>query len=134
MATFSVKMRPTKMKSKSLLHGISALEHLQGTLDEIGKVVVERAKANVSGRILNVRTGKLRDSLTFKSDAQSKGWKLVIGHEAVVYAAIHELGGWAGRYRATRIPKRMFLRKALVQEKQVVRDLLRGYFKKMWYK
>lgn len=56
-------------------------------------LVAEReAKLNLSGRILNRRTGRLRNSIT--SDVRIAGDKVIgrIGSN-VVYARIHELGG-----------------------------------------
>lgn len=51
-----------------------------------------------------IKTGRLRDSITHRATADS----VVVGTN-LVYAAIHQLGGQAGRGRRTRIPARPYL-------------------------
>ena len=54
-----------------------------------------------------VKTGTLRRSVNFQID--SDGMTLRVGPN-VVYAAIHEFGGWAGRGRKTYIPARPYVK------------------------
>lgn len=60
---------------------------------EEAMILAEReAKLNLSGRILNRRTGRLRNSITHKVKIQGDKVVGTIGTN-VVYGRIHELGG-----------------------------------------
>ena len=63
----------------------------------------QRAKEGSTGKILQ-RRGNLARSITRHFDAESA----VVGTN-LVYAAIHQLGGQAGRGRAAKIPARPYL-------------------------
>jgi len=92
-----------------------------------------RIKVNLSGRVLNVRTGRLRSSLEIEERATIGGHQIELGYDLkrVVYARIHEMGGFAGRGRTVKIPKRPYLRRALVEKKVVIRSVLRDFVTKL---
>ena len=75
-----------------------------------------------AGKKTLIDTGRLRNSIT----ARAYPNRAVVGTK-VVYAAIHQFGGMAGRGRKVRIPARPFL---LVQESDwtTIRQSLERYF------
>lgn len=73
------------------------------------------------GRILQQR-GQLAASISAQSDATSA----VVGTN-LVYAAIHQLGGYAGRGRKTRIEPRPFL-VLTAEDLGEIRDKVTNYF------
>ncbi len=87
-------------------------------------------RANLSGRVLNTRSGRLRGSWDFRVAAASQGWVLEVG-SSVVYARIHEYGGMSGPGRSVKTPKRRYVSKALVAKKQAIRALFRDYIAKL---
>lgn len=79
-------------------------------------------------RYLGVGTGRLRSSLS--SIAPFKRGGAYIGGIStnVVYARIHELGGYAGRGRKVRIPARPYLSPA-IENPRLKQDVLRIFLK-----
>lgn len=68
-----------------------------------GKVSKASEQA-LKGRLILVRSGRLVNSITYKADASS----VTIGTN-LIYAAIHQFGGKAGRNRAVNIPARPYM-------------------------
>jgi phage gpG-like protein len=93
-------------------------QRLKEAGEKAGAVVVQETKMNLSGRVLQTRSGRLKNSIAFKMLAASKGWITSVGSitDNVPYAAIHEFGGFAGRNRKVKIPERSYLRKALADK------------------
>ena len=93
-------------------------------------LMVERdLKANISGRYLKVRTGRLRASIGSRVDMNEEGLTGVIGSgvrtgERVRYADIHEEGGviTARRVKYLTIPTEYALTKAGVTKRISARD------------
>ncbi|MEY9937290.1 hypothetical protein [Streptacidiphilus sp. MAP5-3] len=75
--------------------------------------------------------GRLRDSVRYDPPMQTQPglWMTVLG-ATTVYAAIHELSGWAGRNHASFIPKRPYLRPAA--EETMRNPAFRAAFAKIW--
>lgn len=71
--------------------------------------------------ILTTRTGRLRDSISWRIDWKGKDMIGRVGTK-VVYAAIHEYGGVAGRNHAANIPPRPYLKPALEAEARNIRQ------------
>jgi len=93
-------------------------------------LMVERdLKANVSGKYLKVRTGRLRASIGSRVNIEEEGLVGVIGSgvrtgERVKYANIHETGGTitARRVKYLTIPSKYALTKAGVMRRISARD------------
>lgn len=93
-------------------------------------LMVERdLKANISGRYLKVRTGRLRASIGNRVDMTEEGLEGVIGSgvrsgERVKYADIHETGGTitARRAKYLTIPTEYALTRAGVTKRISARD------------
>lgn len=127
----NMKARPRGFKSVKLPNALKNLQKIPLQLERIGSLINKRIKLNLSGRLLNKRTGVLHDSWQFEVKAQSIGWRLTIWSE-VAYAAIHNFGGFAGKNHASKIKKTRYLDKAVIQTKQQVRALLKKYVVKIW--
>lgn len=69
-----------------------------------GGGISRRAQERMAKRKALIRTGRLRSSISWKV----RGTRIYVGTN-VVYAAIHQFGGFAGRGRRVRIPARPFL-------------------------
>ena len=90
----------------------------------IGKKIVSKTKYNLNGRVLQKRTGKLRNSIKYRLVRISDGLTLIIGSD-VIYAPVHEKGLRAGRGKGFKMPKRPFLIKAVVDNKEYIRKQLK---------
>lgn len=118
---------------------IVGLKNVQAKLDRVAKACPKEAskainqslmavhgevKDNLSNKILNVDTGTLRRSFLI---ANSSARKLMgkVGTK-IVYAAIHEFGGKAGRGLSVRLRARYYFKKSI---KQSIKKI-NGYFDK----
>jgi len=120
-------------KSLAMTQALKNLGELPIQLSRIGFEVTKQIKRNLSGRILNKRSGKLHGSWEWTVSTINKGWRLVIGSD-VVYARIHQFGGWTGRNYATRIKKTSYVTKALVAKKAQIKKILHDYVSKIFFK
>ncbi|MBW6395237.1 phage virion morphogenesis protein [Thermus sp. SYSU G05001] len=83
----------------------------------------KRAQERVAKRKALIKTGRLRNSIGWKV----VGSKVFVGTN-VVYAPIHQFGGYAGRGHKVRIPARPFLgisQEDLRDAEEVLREWLR---------
>ena len=124
---------PKSFKSPVLETAIRNLGKLPTELAKIGTAITSEIKRNLSGRILQRRTGALHDSWNWAISAAQKGWDLVIGSD-VAYAAIHEFGGWTGKGGRTRIRKTRYVSRAVLKKKTAVRRILRDYTANIWFR
>lgn len=60
-------------------------------LDRAGVRLAARMKTKLSGEVLNVRTGRLRRSITSSGRVTTDGYAVTVGTN-VVYASVHEFG------------------------------------------
>ena len=122
-----------KMKRSTPLHiGRLAQDLTKGlpkALDKVGELLAKQVHKNLSGTVLNVRSGLLRRSVEVEIKRTSKGMavEIFVPLSVVPYARIHEFGGRTGRGGATRIPKRSYLTRALVQKKTSVRTIMKKF-------
>ena len=122
------------MHPKKLLHlhrlGQGIEPGLKKAMGQVGRLVRKRIKMNLSGRILQVRSGRLRRGGGLDIRKIPVGWRAALGVDLgdVPYARIQALGGWTGRGHATKIPKSSYERRALVQEKSRIRNLLERFW------
>lgn len=86
-------------------------KNLERGMRKAGVLLEGTMKQNVmgGGNKLNVRTGRLRGSIQHVYRNTTGGPQVRIG-PGVVYAAIHEFGGHAGRNHATYIPPRPYIK------------------------
>lgn len=117
---------PNKFHSTALPNALRNLSKLPRRLEALGKLLTNEIKDNLSGRVLNARTGRLRGSWDFRVAAANRGWRLEVG-SSVVYARIHEYGGWSGPGRSVRTPARRYVSLALRAKKEAIDKLLRDY-------
>jgi len=121
-----MKLYPAKFKSKALDNAVRNLGKLPVQLNRIGALITKAVKRNLSGRILNKRTGKLHDSWQWQISAENSGWSLTVGSD-VVYARIHNFGGFTGAGYRTKIRKTRYFDKAILTTKSHIRRLLRDF-------
>lgn len=119
------RMTPGKFKGVSKMQSQMASE-LGRTLQTVGDKLMQDVRINLSGRVLHARSGKLRANVEQKINQERDNVTLKIGTDlsVVPYARIHELGGWTGQGHRTKIPKRPYLRRALVENKDFIRRSL----------
>ena len=122
---------PKQFKSVALVAALRNLGRIPDQLVEIGKILTVEIKRNLSGRILQRRTGALHGSWDWAISAANAGWRLAIGSD-VVYARIHELGGWTGKGHRTKIKKSRYVSRAVIAKKSQVRRVLRDYTMRMF--
>lgn len=107
---------------KNLYKGVDKV--LRQRLALIGRLLKKEIAVNLSGRVLNVRSGTLRGS--WRRHIVSRlpdGYRLFLWSE-VPYARIHEYGGMTGRGHRTRIPKRPYVTPAVAMlESRIVSEL-----------
>jgi phage gpG-like protein len=94
---------------------------LPGDLRYIGLLVLDQIRFNLSGVILNRRTGNLWRSYKSKVTKISTDWYRLTTYSDLPYARIHDVGGWAGRNHAAYIPKRPYHIRAWVERKVVIK-------------
>lgn len=116
---------PRKFKSERMTRVMNALGELPGLMDSIGEKLTREIKRNLSGRVLNKRSGRLHDSWEWLVEPAERGWRLEVASD-VVYARIQDLGGRTGRNYATYIPASQYVQKALDRVKPV-QKLMRDY-------
>jgi len=120
------RVHPKKFKSVALEAALKNLGKLPFQLAKIGSAVTGEIKKNLSGRILQRRSGDLHDSWIWEINPTTKGWDLVISSD-IIYARIHEFGGFTGRNYATKIKKSRYVTRALLKKKGQIRAILRDY-------
>lgn len=128
--SFKIRVTPRRFRSKRLIGSLRKLGGLEAVVHRVGKRLRAEVRRNLSGKILQRRTGKLWSSWDFRKVALSDGWRVVVGSD-VVYARIHEKGGMAGRGHRTRIPKRRYATRALVAQKDNIRKAFRKFLAKV---
>ena len=110
---------------------------IEKALTKIGLGINREVVSNLSGKVLHVRSGTLRASWFMPGPIVERivgGWRMKMGSD-VPYARIHELGGWTGRGHKTKIPKRPYLRPALISQAENIRAQFAGMFfelKRLW--
>lgn len=125
------KSSPYGWKCPALQKALKQIGALPAELGKIGALLTKEIEQNVSGRILNRRTGNLWKSWQWEVNVKDAGWQLIVGSD-VVYARIHEFGGMTGRGHKTRIPARYYVSKAIVSTWTPINDLLANYMAK-WF-
>ena len=116
----------------------SRLQRINGQLITALRIGIQKAlielegeiKSKISGKVLNVRTGTLRRSIGNKIFRRGDSIVGFVGSN-VVYAAIHEFGGMAGRGRKVKIPERSYLRSTLREKETHVLDIVQREIKKL---
>jgi len=125
------RVTPKQFKSVALAAALRNLGRVPDQLAEIGRILTTEIKRNLSGRILQRRTGALHRSWGWEISAANAGWRLAIGSD-VAYARIHEFGGWTGKGHRTKIKKSRYVSRAVIAQKVRVRRVLRDYTMRMF--
>ena len=88
----SVVFRITKVPKELSQQNSKLFRVLSLSMRKIMENIQNTARKKVTGDVLNVDTGRLRNSIRFRIN---KGGKRIVGHigSNVVYARIHEFGG-----------------------------------------
>lgn len=126
MFQFLMEVKPKNWRSKALPNAEYNISKIPEQLSKMGNLLTKTIKQNLSGRILKPRSGRLRASWKFEVVADGKGWKLIPGSD-VIYARIHEYGGWSGPNRKVRTPARHYVSDAISRKREAVRSMLRNY-------
>ena len=89
-------------------------ESVSGSLSRLRAEIL----LNLSGRVLNRRSGALYGSLSVRQIVNRDGLAIEVsaGGTSAPYAAVHEYGGRAGRRGASVIPRRPYILPALENE------------------
>jgi len=103
--------------------------NLSVAIEDVGKILVKEMKRNVSGKVLNKRSGALFNSIDAEVRTRKGSYSVSIIPD-VPYAAIHEKGGRTGRGHKTRIPKRSYMKKALDDKRNEVIKIIRRFTSK----
>jgi phage virion morphogenesis protein len=102
-ANFDAEGRPEHWQPLSMGTLLAFAGSRKSFKTKAGRMSGHGARA-MMGRLILTNTGRLRRSITAEPGANS----LAVGTN-VVYAAIHQFGGMAGRGRKVRIPARPYL-------------------------
>lgn len=86
---------------------------LERRLQIVDRMLQSEININLSGRVLNRRSGDLFRSWQNKSIKRIAGGMRLTKKSSLPYTRIHELGGMAGRGRSVRIPARPYIRPAI---------------------
>ena len=129
----SIKGTPNSFKSVALENALRNIGKLPLLMAKIGSNVTEEIKRNLSGRVLQKRSGRLHDSWTWNIAASNAGWTVTILSEGVPYARIHEFGGWTGRGHQTFIPARYYVSLAVQKQVKNIVKLLKNYMARIFY-
>lgn len=122
-----VKARLDKINSKLI---VALRVGIHKSLLELQGAIVRK----LSGQVLNVRTNRLRGSWASSEALNvSQRGETIIGTigSNVVYAAIHEFGGMAGRGRKVKIPARPYARPSLEEKQNRIIDLVNNEIRKL---
>ena len=120
--------------------GAGAHERLQAAVSDQGKQFLKVVQdQKLSGEVLNVRSGALRDSVHLEMQVASDSIMAVVGTD-LIYAAIHEYGGVIvpkvanalrfcidGRWifaKSVTMPERSYLRSTLAERESEIRAAL----------
>lgn len=117
----TIKTEPWQFKSERMRRVLQDLGELPGLLDRIGEKIVRRIRVNLNGRLLNRRTGRLRNSWEWLVEPAGKGWQLEVASDDVVYARIQDLGGYAGRNHASFIKPTNYTRISIEEVKPITK-------------
>jgi len=102
--------------------------NLHAGLTRSGYILEAQIKQHLDNNILQRRTSRLYSSVTTQVKALTGGLQLKVGPN-VVYAAIHEFGGWAGKNNRVRIPARPYVFPAWEKKKsEVMAEIKRQIF------
>ena len=115
-------------------------------MDRVAELVRSEATENLSGRVLESRSGDLLSTLRVETEQGAQGARVAVsaGDSVTRYARIHEFGGtilptggeylhflgrrgWA-RVRQVNIPARPYLRPALEEGAEALPDMLHDRF------
>jgi phage gpG-like protein len=134
MSDFSLTFRESPMgwKCPALQKMLKRFGELPAELGKIGVLVTREIEKNLSGQLLNRRSGKLWSSWQWEVSVSNSGWRLAIGSD-VVYARIHEFGGMTGRGHKTQIKATHYVSKAVETTGEPVRRLIHDYLATMMW-
>jgi len=132
MSDCSITIRRPDFKSKALTAALRNLGQLPSALGRVGNVVRGEIRTNLNGRILQRRTGTLRNSWDWRIIAVNKGWQLIVGSDCA-YARIQDLGGWTGKGHKTYIKPTQYVGHSLVDTKDKVTRILRDFISRIFY-
>jgi phage gpG-like protein len=128
---FSVSSRPAGFKSVVLTEALKNFGKLPKLMIELGQVVTQNIKDNASGKILNIRTGRLWHSWGWQVGATNAGWQTIVGSDCV-YSRIHNYGGWTGKNHKTHLPARHYVDLALTKSHVKINQLFKNFVANMW--
>jgi len=129
----SIKGVPNRFRSVALENALKNIGQLPLLMAQIGSDVTGEIRRNLSGKVLQKRSGRLHDSWDWKVAAANAGWITTISSEGVPYNRIHEFGGWTGRGHATFIPARYYVTLALQKQIKNIVKLTRNYIARIFY-
>lgn len=106
--------------------------YVEDMLRKIGLAILSKIQMNMSGRILNKRSGRLFDSwgMNIAPSGQNE-IELTISSDSP-YAEIHDKGGMTGRGHKTRIPARYYYSKTPDDVMPRIDNMIKARLDKIW--
>jgi len=105
------------------------LPMMEKAVRDVGIIIKQRARRNVSGPLLQVRSGNLYKNIDYEITPKLMGFELAVGVDlsVVPYGRIQAKGGWTGRGHRTYITPTQWLRKSVIQEKKRIRSRFKRF-------
>ena len=126
------KESPMGFKCPALQIALRKIGQLPAKLGQMGFLLTREIERNLSGKILQRRTGRLWSSWTWEVNVANAGWKLIVGSDCV-YARIHEFGGMTGRGHKTHIPARGYVSSAINKTRREIDDVLNTFVSRIFW-
>ena len=106
--------------------------YVEDMLRKIGRMILSKIQMNMSGRILNKRSGRLFDSwgMNIAPSGQNE-IELTISSDSP-YAEIHDKGRMTGRGHKTRIPARYYYSKTPDDVMPRIDNMIKARLDKIW--
>jgi phage gpG-like protein len=129
-----MRVTPKNFRSSALMNALIKLGQIPTRLlTSLAEDVTTEIQTNLSGRILQRRSGRLHDSWNWFVQAINVGWQLIIESDCV-YARIHEFGGMTGKNHRTHIKATHYATKAIMARRAQVHRLCTDYMAKITVK
>ena len=127
-ATIRMTMKP-RTPIKLIRMQQKRLPMMEKAVRDVGIIIKQRARRNVSGPLLQIRSGNLYKNIDYTITRKLMGFLLAVGVDLsdVPYGRIQAKGGWTGRGHKTYIKPTQWLRKSVLQEKKRIRSRFKRF-------
>jgi len=107
---------------------------VEDTLNQIGRKILSKVQTNLSGRVLQKRSGRLHGAWGMKIEPIAGGIRLTVGaiNDNVPYDEIHDKGGKTGRGHKTKIPARYYYSKVPEEQDAAIDRIITNKLKRLF--